>query len=193
MARPQLPEPVKYFAAVLWNDAKVLHQALHVLENRLGKIDYNGPDHLFDVTDYYAEEMGSNLYRRLVSFAPMDLPDALVERKLLTNALEISIAENDRRRINVDIGYLDDNKVVLGSCKRAGQKIYLSDGIWADMIARFRDGKYRMFEWSFLDFRDGRYDDDLLEIRAIYLEQLRDWRKRRQGGGSEPTANSNRS
>jgi len=184
MAKPQLPEPVKYFAAILWNDAKVLHQALNLLENRLGKIDYQGADHPFDVTNYYAKEMGTHLYRRLVSFAPLDLPDLLVERKLLTNAVEMCLAENARRRINVDIGYLDDNKVVLGSCKRAGQKIYLSVGIWADMIARFREGKYRMFEWSFLDFRDGRYDDDLLEIRAIYLEQLRDWRKRRQGATS---------
>ena len=41
------------------------------------------------------------------------------------------------------------------------------------MIARFRQGHYQPFEWTFPDFADGRYNDDLETIRRQYLVELR--------------------
>ena len=75
--------------------------------------------------------------------------------------------------MNLDIGYLDHNKIVLASVKYAGQKIHLGDGIYADLIARYRGGRYQPFEWTVPDFRDGRYDGELAQIRRTYLNQLR--------------------
>ncbi|GBD36600.1 hypothetical protein HRbin36_01725 [bacterium HR36] len=172
MARPQAPDPVKYFAAILWADLLALQKAVLLLEDKLGPVDYVGADYPFDVSNYYEAEMGPNLRRRLVSFKACDLPDKLAEYKIMTTALEVCLAKEGNRLVNVDIGYLDDNKIVLASCKKAGQKIYLAEGIWADLIARYKQGRYQPFEWSFPDFKDGRYDEDLLKIRAIYLEQL---------------------
>ncbi|MCS7166405.1 MAG: DUF4416 family protein [Gemmatales bacterium] len=185
MAKPLPPEPVKYFAAILWADTLALQKAISLLEEKLGPVDYVSGDYRFDVTHYYEPEMGPELSRRLVSFHNIDLPDKLSQRKLMTTALEMSLARDGNRLVNIDIGYLDDNKVVLASCKKAGQKIYLSDGIWADLIARYKHGKYQFFEWSFPDFKDGRYDQDLLRIRSLYMEQVRRWRQltKTQGEG----------
>jgi hypothetical protein len=82
-----------------------------------------------------------------------------------------SALENGRL-VNLDVGYLDLNKIVLASFKGAGQKIYLGGGAWADMTARYRGGRYQPFEWTFPDFRNGRYDEEFKTIRKILREQL---------------------
>lgn len=177
MARPEAVEPVKLLAAVLWADPEALAAARERMRNLWGEIDFQGPDHPFEVTDYYRREMGERLMRRLLAFEPLVAPERLRQIKLLSNRLEDELLNGGRRRINIDTGYLDHCKLVLGSMKFAGQKVHLGDGVWADIICRWRRGRFQYFEWSFPDFRDGRYDRELATIRRRYLEQLRCWRK----------------
>ncbi len=169
--------PVKYFVAVLFSEEQVLVQALEQLQARWGSFDIAGSDHEFDVTDYYYPEMGGPLYRRLVSFAELLDPMQLVDMKLECNRVEDALSVEGKRRVNLDAGYLDHNKVLLASAKEAGQKIYLGKGIYADLAGRYKSGKYQPFEWSFPDFRDGRYDAELLRMRSKYLEQVKVYRK----------------
>jgi hypothetical protein len=177
MAAPGKVEPVKLFVAVLWADAAALAEACARMRSRWGDIDFTGPDHTFDVTDYYVGEMGPILQRRLVSFAPLIGPDVLPDAKLACNNIEEALASAGKRRVNLDVGYLDHNKLVLASAKAAGQKIYLGHGIYADLIGRYADGRYQPFPWTFPDFKDGRYEAALSEMRKRYLEQLRAWRR----------------
>jgi hypothetical protein len=167
------PLSVKFFIAVLFKDSFALEQARPACIRHWGTIDYEGSDHLFDVTNYYEPEMGAPLYRRLLSFEKLAEPTMLVDMKLASNAIENQLAIGGKRTVNCDAGYLDHNKVVLASAKEAGQKIYLDKGIYADLAGRYKAGKYQPFEWSFPDFKDGRYDKELLEIRRKYLEQVR--------------------
>ena len=173
MANPGPVSPVKFFVAVLWAPAAPLGSALECLRSLGGEMDFSGPDHPFDSTEYYEPEMGAPLRRRLVSFLGLRTPDRLPASKLACNEIEDRLRGAKGRTVNLDAGYLDHNKIVLASCKGAGQKIYLGQGVWADLVARCRDGRYRPFEWTFPDFRDGRYDSELGEIRRIYLGQLR--------------------
>jgi hypothetical protein len=176
MAQPENPMPVKYFVAVLFRDERDLSRAKEALTARWGSIDFEGRDHLFDITDYYEPEMGAPLYRRLLSFEHLYAPALLVEMKLGCNEMESALADEGKRRVNIDAGYLDHNKFLLASAKEAGQKIYLDRGIYADLSGRYKGGKYRPFEWSFPDFKDGRYDEDLLAIRDLYRQQLKKYR-----------------
>ena len=162
---------VKLFVAVLYADPTALVEARSELEMVWGPIDFSGSDRDFDMTDYYEPEMGPDLKRRLLSFEKLIPPEDLRQAKLKTNAMEDALLASGRRRVNLDIGYLDHNKIVLASVKYAGQKIHLGDGIYADLIARYRQGRYRPFEWTFPDFRDGRYDEELQQIRQVYLSQ----------------------
>lgn len=177
MAKPQAADPVKFFVAALWSDPAALGNAMAELAARFGEIDFAGADHPFDRTGYYESEMGRRLNRRLISFVRLASPDSIGEAKYFCNEVEDRLAGEKGRLVNLDIGYLDHNKVVLASFKGAGQKIYLRDGVWADLVARYRKGRYSSFEWTFPDFKDGRYDGELLEIRQKYMEQLRRYRQ----------------
>lgn len=176
MAAPKRPEPVKFFVALLWADAAALAEAYTRLAERFGRIDFEGSDRPFDRTDYYADEMGANLSRRLIAFATLRGPDELADTKHFCITIESALAGAAGRRVNLDIGYLDHNKIVLASVKAAGQKIYLRDGIYADLIARYAEGRYQPFPWTFPDFKDGRYDPELAALRTAYLKQIKQWR-----------------
>ncbi len=173
MARPETVDPVKLLAAILWVDADALEQAFYSLCSEWGEIDYGGLDRPFDITDYYGPEMGNGIQRRLVAFANLVAPEGIRQAKLFCNDIENRLSVAGGRRVNLDIGYLDRSKIVLASVKFAGQKIHLGDGVYADMIARYQQGRYQPFEWTFPDFSDGWYDEELLTIRRRYLEQLK--------------------
>jgi hypothetical protein len=173
MALPEEPLPVKYFIAVLFPEAEKLLQVKKELISRWGAFDFEGQDHPFDATDYYQPEMGTPLCRKLMSFARLYTPALIVSMKLECNDIENSFSRTGKRTVNLDAGYLDHNKFILASAKEAGQKVYLDKGIYADLSGRYKEGKYRPFEWSFPDFKDGRYDGELLAIRKLYMQQVK--------------------
>lgn len=177
MAVSLSPDPVKYFVALLWADAEVLPIVEARMAAHWGAIDFTGPDRPFDRTNYYETEMGSSLHRRLLSFEPLRSPEELSTAKRACIAIELAHSVNGRRGVNLDVGYLDHNKIVLASVKSAGQKIYLRDGIYADLVARYAHGRYQPFPWTFPDFEDGRYDCELDVMREHYLRQMKNWRR----------------
>jgi len=169
------PDPlVKAFAAVLYADAAALEAALARLAAVFSPLDKRGPPHPFDQTDYYAAEMGAGLQRVLVSFARLEPPGWLVPAKHAATAIEDALRVDGRRRVNLDVGYLDLGKVVLASTKGRPTKLYLAQGIWADLALAYAQGRYQPQPWSFPDFRSGRYDAELLALRTRYKAQLRE-------------------
>lgn len=173
MAEPQFPKPVKLITAILWNDEYALETALQKMISKWGQIDFQGITHPFSVTNYYEPEMGKNLKRRIISFLKLIPPENIRDIKILSNQIEIEIKNRKGRSINLDVGFLDHNKVVLASAKYGGQKIHLGKGIYADMILRFKNGTFKPFEWTFMDFRNQQYDKELLAIKRIYLKQIK--------------------
>lgn len=173
--RPKEGAPVKLIAAILAGpgfdvDAKLLPG----LEERFGRIDYRGPAHSFDGTDYYKDEMGPDLARSIVSFEPLLAPTDIVQAKLDTAAIEEDLAEEGGRRVNIDPGYMDYYKIVLASFKEGPQKIYLGEGVYADPILLFYEGEYAPLQWTFPDFKAGVYRDDFRAVRALYKKARRE-------------------
>ncbi len=173
MIEPEGARRVKLFAAVLWRAADVLATARQAMAGQWGPVDFEGADHPFDVTDYYEPEMGAGLIRRLVSFERIIAPEEIVRIKHEACAIERELSAGTTRRVNLDVGYLDVNKVVLASLKYGAMKVHLGDGVWADIVCLYRKGRFLAFDWSFADFKDGRYEKDLLALRSRYKAALR--------------------
>lgn len=170
---PTLTEPVKRVVAVLFANDRAAAQAAAELEAAFGAIDFAGAEWPFDSTDYYAAEMGTGLRRCLWSFAVLGAADCLVGDKRTCAAIETRLALQGRRTVNLDSGYIDLHKLVLASTKPGPVKLQLGGGFHADLVLRYQRGAWQAFDWTFPDFRDGRYHADLLEIRRRYKRQLR--------------------
>lgn len=177
MAQPTHPRGVKLVCGVISADEALLSEADGPLLAALGQVDLASEVFDFDWTHYYDEQMGSPLYRRLVSFAELVDPGVLVDAKLRTNAIEAEIAAarpgGPARAINLDPGYVTQAKLVLASMKNFSHRIYLARGVYAEITLMVRKGRWESLDWTFPDFASGRYDGFLTAVRERLREQMR--------------------
>ncbi|HPQ39204.1 MAG TPA: DUF4416 family protein [bacterium] len=175
MGHPVQPQPVKLFTGVLCADPGIVDDVRHRLEKAWGAVDYTSPDFSFDLTNYYAPEMGTGIRRWFWSFHRLIDPGRLPDVKWFSNAVETAFSDaRGRRRINLDPGYLDFYKMVLASVKDRAQKIYLSRGIYADPTLYYLKGRWYPYDWSLPDFKKGIYNAVFQEIRGLYRRDMRE-------------------
>src|SRR6056297_2842592 len=163
--KPQEITPVKYFIGALHSSQELLEKSLAIIADRFSPIDLMSGDYLFEGTDYYEAEMGSPVYRRIFSLEELRDPLFLADAKLICNDIEDELAIGGNRKVNLDIGYIDFNKVVLGSAKYCANKIYIGKGIWADPALQYSKGKFSPYPWAFMDFKRDIYYDFIMQIR----------------------------
>ena len=170
------PQPVKAVIGVLTAEPCLLSTVYAELIQRLGPIDFTSELLPFTTTNYYEAEMGPDIYRQFISFERLVDAGTLAEMKLFTNAVEqnftIKKPEGDARRVNLDAGYLTLAKLVLASTKNHAHRIYLCDGIYAEITLRFYRKTFQPLEWSYPDYRLPTYITIFNKIREIYRNQL---------------------
>lgn len=173
MAEIKPVQTVELLVGVIFRDADLLGALEVELERRLGKIERRSPVFEFGITDYYADEMGEGLKRVFYCFEDLISPESIVDVKLEANEIEERFTEGGKRRINIDPGYMDFYKLVLASAKFQGQKISLGKGVYADPTLYYDKG-WKPYDWGFPDFKSGRYDDFLTQVRNTYKGKVRD-------------------
>lgn len=171
--KPVKVKPVKYFVGALFTDKEILNKSINDLENSFSNVDLESDDFPFDITRYYNKEMGEPIFRRFLSFAKLRSPGEIAEAKLTSNATEDKYRINGNRKVNLDVGYIDCDKVVLASAKYGIHKIYINKGIYADMALHYGKGKFTPYPWAFMDFKSDCYYQFFLEVRELYKNQLR--------------------
>lgn len=170
MGRLRSAAHVKYVVGLLSSDPDLLRRARQLLSRYFGRIDIESPPWPFDYTDYYTAEMGPNLQRGFLSFEALLPPERLVEMKRETNLLEQRLAEDVLdpqipRPVNLDPGYLDLGKLVLASTKDASHRIYLGEGICAEVTLTYVHGHWQTLPWTYPDYADPRTHAFLTEVR----------------------------
>ena len=165
----QFSENAALIAFVLLPSPEWPAEILSKLTSVFGNIRHLGKLFPFDKTDYYTPEMGSGLFRGVLSFENTVEPQNIGVEKEKSNALELKLAASlEHRKINIDIGYMDLDKVVLPSYKRGPFKLYAGNGLWLDMILHYAKGKFLPTAWAFDDFKRNPYEHDLLLIREKF-------------------------
>ncbi|MBP7867603.1 MAG: DUF4416 family protein [Acidobacteria bacterium] len=186
------PADVRFFCGVLLNRDLAWETVRELLERELGAIGEESPAYPFDSTDYYRDETGDRVDRRFVTFRSLAAPDTLADLKIRTNRLEEGLATSLGspwpRPVNLDPGYVEPAKLVLASTKNFYHRVYLRDGIWAEVTLHFQAGAWRTFPWTFPDFAAETYHGFFREIREQYRRELRALRKppRRTEENHEP-------
>lgn len=177
MGLPHAPAPAKLVIPMLGTAKARLDEAEAALEAAFGEIDLRSQDTPFIHTRYYEREMGPGLLRRIVSFATLIDPGELASIKRTTNDIETALASEGRRCVNLDPGYLTAAKLVLATTKNNAHRIYLGQGIYAEVTLAYHAGGYRPWPWTYPDYAAGTYNEFLVQVRQCYLAQLEDTRQ----------------
>ncbi len=173
MGTPKEPLPVKLVASLFSGDEALLAMARGALTSQWGPLDYATGLLAFDHTCYYGREFGSGLHRQIVAFARLIAPDQIAAVKRMTNQMELTWAVSGRRRVNIDPGYVSLGKLVLATTKDYAHRLYLGQGIYAEVTLQFQKGRFRPGEYTYRDYASEEYIQIFQAIRSIYAAQLR--------------------
>jgi len=173
MGQIKPPTPVKLVVSMFTAEPALFVAAKTRLSELWGPIDLESELFPFAHTDYYAAEFGADLLRQFVTFATLIDPARLAEIKIATNGLEQEWAADGQRRINLDPGYVSLSKLVLASTKDHAHRIYLQQGIYAEVTLCYRQKAFRAWPWTYPDYASMPYLRLFEQIRARYAAQLR--------------------
>jgi uncharacterized protein DUF4416 len=151
------PTRVLLVIAVISRHDSALEWAGEIASQKLGPIALTSDAFDFTETDYYTATMGTGLKKQFIAIGrPID-PAALAEVKRTTNQWEVDYASQsahpEPRPLNLDPGYITGAKLVLASTKDHAHRIYLRDGIYAELTLMYRHRRWQPLEWTYPDYR----------------------------------------
>jgi hypothetical protein len=174
MSTPTKPSPAKLIASVISSKDNLISHACEELSKIYGKIDFISDLFPFNHTNYYHQEMGFPLWRRFISFCNLIPKNSIPDIKLKTNELERGLSNSQgRRRVNIDPGYISLENLILATGKNYTHRIYLDEGIYADLTLMFKEGGFRALKWTYPDYKSRKIIEIFNGIRERYRLQLK--------------------
>jgi hypothetical protein len=172
MADPSTPPPALLVVAAFSRHDEALSWARQRLEEQFGPIALASLPFSFHHTAYYEPTMGAGLRKQLWGFEKLVNQGELADIKLRTNQLEDELARGgafpEQRPLNLDPGLLTLGKFSLATTKDQAHRIYLRDGIFAEVTLRFHAGSYEPWTWTYADYREPEVLKALGEFRDYY-------------------------
>lgn len=181
MGKISFPKPAKLIISMITSEECLFAQYKDILINKFGDVDMKSNAQPFNFTDYYEKEFGKKLIQILFSFSILIKQNELVEIKKITNDLESNFVREDikkntpcqKRKINLDPGYISLNKYILASTKNGPSRIYLGEGIYAEITLRFINKSFVPCEYTYPNYKTSEYINYLNLVRQKYKLQLK--------------------
>lgn len=176
MSEPRTPAPVLLIVAAFSRHPEAIEWGRRELEKQFGPVALTSPAFDFVQTGYYEPSMGPGLRKCLFAFRELVAADCLASIKLRTNDLERQLAEGgvypEPRPLNLDPGVLTMGKFLLATTKDQQHRVYLRDGIFAEVTLRYRAGAWGAWPWAYADYRQPLVLDFLQQARDFYRARL---------------------
>ncbi|MCS7228078.1 MAG: DUF4416 family protein, partial [Endomicrobia bacterium] len=139
----------------------------------VSKIDLQSEIIKFDFTDYYNKEMGGEILRYWISFAPLIELNNSYKIKLLTHEVELQQFSDDKklRKVNLDPGYIEGSKLVLFSTKNYSHRIYLDEGIFAEVTLIYKNKQFHTLNWTYPDYKTALAINFFLKVRRLWCDE----------------------
>jgi len=148
-----------------------LADALKLLEKQFGRVQYETMEIEY-AGDRYAEEMGEQLQRRFYSFEKLIDRDKLPEIKTLCHKMEKQfgdiVHDHPFRTVNIDPGIMTLENVVMASHREYNHRIYLSGGVFAELVLVYSHGRFVRLPWTNGDFCQGEAIEFFLRVRDSF-------------------------
>jgi hypothetical protein len=176
MGEARLHGPVLLVIAAFSRHAETLEWARGRLEQEFGPVGLASDPYRFVQTSYYQATMGPDLRKQFLAFRDLVAADSLADIKLTTNRIEreptASRTEGESRPLNLDPGIVTLGKFHLATTKDQAHRVYLRDGIFAEVTLRFHAGAWEPWPWTYSDYRLPEVLAFLKEARDYYRQRL---------------------
>lgn len=147
-------EEAVFFTGCLFSLTNIYDAARAVLRRDLGNILLETPPLPWIHSDYYADELGTPLYRNFIFFDTVIDTSVLPDAKLRIMDIEQELSVEGKRQINIDPGYVSLAKVVLASRKNYSHRIYLGKLVFAELELIYKEGGFHPLPYTYTDYRD---------------------------------------
>lgn len=188
MSIPREPAPGLVYMSVLASSWEFWDMLRTRMETQLGDVAYEAGPEPYGGTDYYDEELGTPVTRRILAFERLVPLDGLKDLKLWTNEMEANLARevgpdetHQGRRCNLDPGMVTQERLVLATGKNYSHRIYLGQGIWGDLTLVYRENRWFVLPWTFPDYARPEMLAHMDRLRDMYRSKLNDYREEQQG------------
>jgi hypothetical protein len=155
--------------SAIYREERRFEEAVPRVEAAVGPVRVVGEPFPFDRTDYYGKEMGTPLYRRFLAAGRPVPRNALAAIKVSMESVEAGLAECGRRTVNLDPGLLTPESFILATGKNYSHRVYLGEGVFADLTLVYRHGEYRSLPWTYPDYASEGVRSLLRELRREHL------------------------
>ncbi len=160
--------------SVLFNESRRenLFSLLEDLRKAFGEISLLSEEFSFQFLErYYGKEMGTPLKKVYLSIGGLVEKSRMVEVKRISRELEEKYSEGGRRTLNVDPGFVDESQLILLSHKRRGARVYLAEGVYAEIELLYVYGAFRPLYWTYRDYRHPEVRKFFERVRKEYLRE----------------------
>ena len=137
----------------------------HKLCVRFEQYEFPTPSNEWELSHIYATD-AFNI--QVFTDYELILPDEISGIKHVTNRLEKELSENSgyNRCVNLDPGYINSARLALVSTKDFSHRIYLKDGIYAEITLVYKNRNFVKLDWT--------YPDYMSETAIAFFKKARD-------------------